>query len=499
MITDTIRPSMTYGTQGSVRPMFRMIALGIVLVMVAIGLAGIGLGLAQDRDSAMIVAHFPEILKFHYVPSRSWGDPLYDILAAFLDALGGQLLVNLASVGFALLYARAMYRIIHPERSARLTLAFAAALLNPLVLSNSSALIETSLYLCLAMTTVAAGLSYLARTRQGVPYGFLAAMGLMVLTRPDSALFAMTIAACLLWDRRAQPATMRAIALGTVVTGAIVLAIYILLNHGLGFLSTGVMMGSSIGWRVGRAVISLVDIYGLIGSAVLSVLVAAAVVRRPRSVIALSSPMAFLDLLAIATFAVYLPRFVVLPDQLEYFIVPMTLSIVFLGRNLRSGPALVLIMLSMILSSAVHIALLQRHADGRIALAPSVNWGGVVQDMQARELNQVRATPEFMSYVAKAVYGNAVPMPSLHFEPWLDGFTSTDRDLIIGESSAYQIDDPELSAAPRYRSSTYAHVYICNEDLAPRQGWRVMQPAPSVGVLALFERGTPLACRIRGK
>ena len=145
------------------RRVCQLLAFAIIALMLLVAVMGVGLGLAQDRDSAAILDRFPEILKFHYVPSRSWGNPLYEILAAYLDAVGGLVLVNLASAFFTLANALALYSIIRPDQNVRSLLAFAACVLNPLVLSNSSALMEFALYVALAMLTLACAIDYARR------------------------------------------------------------------------------------------------------------------------------------------------------------------------------------------------------------------------------------------------------------------------------------------------------------------------------------------------
>ena len=291
----------------------QMLAFAVIALMLLVAFMGVGLGLAQDRDSASIVKVLPDILKFHYVPSRSWGNPLYEIFsAAFLDAVGGLVSVNLASAFFTLIYALALYSIIRPNKNVRSLLTFAACVLNPLVLSNSSAHMETALYIAFGMLTLVCAIDYVRRQTIGALHGVLLTMGLMVLTRPISALFAITLTACLLVERRHEPASLRRIILGVGSTGAVVLGAYVLLNHGFEFLTAAIMGTRSVKSGAEYAVVSLVAIYGLLGSTVLLALIGLALVRGRQSVFKSQGPAAFVDRLAVATVAVYLPRFFVL-------------------------------------------------------------------------------------------------------------------------------------------------------------------------------------------
>ena len=102
------------------------------------------------------------------------------------------------------------------------------------------------------------------------------------------------------------------------------------------------------------------------------------------------------------------------------------MSIIFLGRNLRSQWALGLITISLVLNSALQVGLFDR-ADGHIVFAPTLNWGAVVQDWQARILIRERDTADFRDYLTRSVYGDAEPPPGparrvlsrwIHFRHW---------------------------------------------------------------------------------
>jgi hypothetical protein len=390
--------------------------------------------------------------------------------------------------------AWALAGIVQPAKSRRALLSFMAAILNPLVLSNSSAAMETSLYLALSMLTTRAALRYLETVPRASLAGIFLPMGCMVLTRPDSALFAIAISGCLVLALRRRPAECRAVVLSTALSGLAVLTCYGLLNHGFGFLMAKVVSGSSLQWRVMRASVGLLNILGLPGAAALGWYGARALVHGRDTVILPHEPGDFVNRLVLITLCLYIPRFFVLPDQLEYLIIPLTLFTIGIGRALRSEFGVAVITLSLMLNSVVHLSLIAREG-GRLVLSPALNAGGLVQDFRARALNQVRASEAFRAYVARSVYGGEAPPPALVFDPYLDGFASSSGDLIIGSGSAYQIGDPELSGARRYRRSNYRRIYICDADLAPRQGWRVMEPAPSIAVLDRFRMGTPLNCK----
>jgi hypothetical protein len=461
--------------------------------------AGIHLGLSQDRDSESIYANFPKILNLHYVRSRSWGVPLYEITAALLDAAGGIVLVNTVSLLYTMVFVASIFYLVRPDRNLRALLTFAAAVLNPFVLSNGSGPMETMLYLMLAMLSVVCAMRYLDSRSSLARLGIFLFMGLMVLARPDAAVFALALALSLLFELRRDRAALAVVALGTVLTGGVVLSIYLFLNHGFDFLfNSGVLQGGSFKRRLQIAMVSLVNMYGLLGSATILCVFVLAILRGRRGLLADDAVFGFLDRLAVVALGLYLIRFVSLPDQLEYFIIPFILSIILVGRNVRLLPAVALICLSIAANSVVHVALFNR-VDGMLSFSPSVNWGGVVQDWQARFFNRVRHDDEFKTFVAKSVYGASGTLPQLHAETYMDGFTSDQGDLILGRGALYQMDNPQTSVEPRYQSANYKRIYVCDDDLAPDSGWRHMQPPTSLAAVQRFHSGQLLICnRVKG-
>jgi len=260
--------------------LFPLLTAAIIALVIGVCVVGIHLGLSQDRDSDSIYATFPKILNLHYVRSRSWGVPLYEITAALLDAAGGIVLVNTASLLYTMVFVAVIFYVVRPDRNLRALLTFAAAVLNPFVLSNGSGPMETMLYLMLAMLSVVCALRYLDSRSSLARLGIFLFMGLMVLARPDAAVFAIALAICLLFELRRDRPALTAIAIGTAFTGGVVLSIYFFLNHGFDFLNSGVLQGASFKRRLQIAMVGLVNMYGLLGSATILCIIVLAIRGR---------------------------------------------------------------------------------------------------------------------------------------------------------------------------------------------------------------------------
>ena len=97
-----------------------------------------------------------------------------------------------------------------------------------------------------------------------------------------------------------------------------------------------------------------------------------------------AEPAAFLRCVCWLAWLLYLPRFVVLPDQADYLILPVQLSLLLAACSLSWRGATVCAVLT-VLPAIVTISIFQRAStDGRLRLSVAPQWGAVVQDWAAR-------------------------------------------------------------------------------------------------------------------
>jgi hypothetical protein len=120
----------------------RVIAMAALAGFVCVGVYGSFLGWGTDRDSVRVVQFARSILDGHYLPSRSWGFPLHEVVSAVLYGVSGLLAVNLGSVAATSLGILAALRIVHSLAPTRMALAALVMCGSPLLLANASAAID---------------------------------------------------------------------------------------------------------------------------------------------------------------------------------------------------------------------------------------------------------------------------------------------------------------------------------------------------------------------
>ena len=110
-----------------------------VAVLIGLGIHGVGLGLGADLDSRGIFDYaFPAILSGSYAVGRSYGNPLYEFIAAWLYAAGGITLVNTYSLLLAIAAVFIFYFLLNGTDAIRRTIAVIGFSLSPIFLIASS-------------------------------------------------------------------------------------------------------------------------------------------------------------------------------------------------------------------------------------------------------------------------------------------------------------------------------------------------------------------------
>jgi hypothetical protein len=474
-------------------------ALCFLLLLVA-GIAGSGLSLAEREDSRNIFDTFPSILSGHYQRSRTSGFPLYELTSAWIYYYFGLRTVNLISLVYMLFFATGIIRVIQHtiKDPVRQSFAAVAVILNPIVLTNASGMMETSLYMALfAWSTV---YLFAARARD-LDFGDLVASqvlaALMVLTRPDSAFSAVAAVLSLLLDSELQNRRVRVLMVSSVC-GLVSLAIYLMLNHDGGFLSVSILLYNPIARRLLQAGFGLVNILGLLGGVVLALLPFRIVVAHGAETVLtpiLSRSARLLGRLLFLNILFVLPRYFALPDQLDYLAIVASLFWIWAAARIRSKVAVALLCASAALNSLFHISLFERRNDGFVP-ALSLNMGALFQDWRVREFRIVRASPAFREYVARNVYPDDANRPVFGEVPFYPGLITQGRnppDVVMDRKSAYVLDNPRFRGW-YYKRASFGIVYLCTEELFARRGWPLFQAPMSFAAVNAFRNDRPLHC-----
>jgi hypothetical protein len=428
------------------RPGLAVLAL---VLFVAAGAYGATLGWGTDRDSLRVMASAHAILAGTYLRSRSFGFPLHEAASALLAAIGGLLAVNLGTLAVTtggIVLAR---RLVPPPRRTALVCVLCGC---PLLLANSSSAIDfgwdfaASMALCASARRAARGAGFAAAY-------FLCATALLLL-RPDNLLFVAAVTTVLLLK---SGANRRTVIVATLAAGVVAGGIYLGLNGG-GMLATGVTTTRPIAARLLRAAVFLVAALG------------------PGGMLALAwlpgTTASFPTRVALLSWLLYVPRFVVLPDQLDYLVLPVTITIVAAMAALPPR-RLAVVGILVVVPSLVTVSLLRRDPiTGAVHPHVALQWGALPQDWAARRFAEQMAGPAMTQEVeARAGAGK------LTYDVFMPGYVSARADLVIGRAHLYRVLPlgGGAGALATVKRAGYRDIWACDAALGPNSGWRGLE------------------------
>jgi hypothetical protein len=376
-------------------------------------------------------------------------------------------------------------------------IAAVAILFLPIVLINATIMMETALTLFLSAAMVRVAMDVVETAARG-PILLLALLSaLAILTRPDNVLAVGAVYLALLSMPRSRPARVCASAIAAVIAAV---GVYVFLRGGTQSFApaTETMVGAaSLPRKAVRAALLMAHSFTLPGSVAALALVAIQL-RHVRLDSIRVAPL--IVRIAVASVILYVPRFVLLPDELEYLIVPLVISLAAMAL-LPARPANValygFLALTIVGSNVVQVALLQRAAGGgdTYSIVPSLQPGALAQDWSARTHRPGLLSKEFSAYVAREAFGS--PAPEMHAPLFWHAFVSPDgADLVTDLDNIYLFDNARMVARPELELSRYRRVAVCDETLFPdEKAWRALRPAPRFTGLDRFRAGGLLHCR----
>ncbi|MFM8154457.1 MAG: hypothetical protein ACKOAF_00055 [Actinomycetes bacterium] len=472
-----------------------LIALVLILVSWA-GLLGVGTGVTIDNDTFALQESFRSILGGAYHASRTSGFPAYEYLGAAISGVSGLTGVMLAALAMVI---ASLLLLLRPTRALRSWLGFACwalLALSPVVLTNASAIMETPLLL-LGLSLMAYLLAFPGSRGWLVDIGILAVSLLLVLTRPDSILFVAATGLALLflaqsWGDRLRKAGLLAVG---VFVGLVIL---VLLTGKFPFQSSYLVeeplvrraMRGAVGFNTA---LSPVGFVALAVFAIMLLITAYVLVRNRKTTaheVLDGSPLdshSFIIAWSIAMIVVYGARFTFLADEVEYLL-PLLVTVAVAVPNLRWAgkrvwiPGLI-VMACVAATSVMTVSLLQRTDPWQKdpVIRPSLQAGGFIQDLRARQASSVRSSPEYRAFLAESE------------GPLRSGIEDGSIALVPRDTWNYVIS---LAYGAYYSKSN--SVAACNEQTSDTliPGWRVSQPAASYADLAAFDAGNLMTCAI---
>ena len=459
------------------------------------GLLGVATGVTVDNDAGALLDAFRSLINGSYRPSRTSGYPLYEFLGSGVFALGGVRAVMLLSLLFTLV---SLVLLLIPTRALRQTsglLAWLGLAITPVVMTNASAVMETSLVL-LVITGLTLTLSYESTSTLKRPLLLGSSALVLVLTRADALLLGIATAGALaFWgvSIRASPAwfvrNLGAIG-GGLALGMIVL---IALTNRLPF-SSAYIPDSSATERILRAGVGVFTLFGPLGPMLLSIVVVALLVvmwrsRQPTPSDISAAPLdsaAFTSSWAFLTLALYGLRFASLPDELEYLLPVLVVLAAsaagLVAANKWVGYLVIAQIWTSTLTGLATVSFLDRTDpwQARPIFSPSLQQGAWSQDLQLRQAANVRSSAQYQEFL-----DNSLGKPLV-------------QDVDAGRATVMPSDSWNYVLNPGYTRYYDAFEFIIgcdqlsSETLIP--GWRISQPAGSFTDLDQFASGQLMTC-----
>ena len=112
------------------------------------------MGLGEDADSDAILGAVTKIIDGEYYPSRVYGVPGYEFIAALLYKYNGIVMVNLYSFILYVLYVFIVFKIIREFFENNGFYIFIAMCFHPVVLLNATVMMETMQIVALASLAI---------------------------------------------------------------------------------------------------------------------------------------------------------------------------------------------------------------------------------------------------------------------------------------------------------------------------------------------------------
>lgn len=472
-----------------------IVVVGTFTIVLAYGVLGVRTGITVDNDSFAIIDSFNAILGGDYRPSRTSGYPMFEIVGAGaygLAGVQGAMTLSLIATLSGLIILMRPLRVLNSVPG---LLAWSALAITPVVMTNASAVMETSfLFLFVAVLVWLLSVNFTTSVIRSV--ALAAAAVALVLTRADAVLIVMaTGLGLLVWWYRSNPRPripVDAIALSAAVPiGLAMLALITQRNpFSSSYLPPETLLRRLL--RAGVGTFTFAGPVGLLATALLFIGLLLFALRCSRSIRSKTtepplSSICFITSWLLATAALYAVRYITLPDELEY-LVPVLIvlaacvPVLFFTQAIVGSLAL-LVLWSSVATGVVSISLLDRNSpwEATPGIKVSLQPGAWLQDLGVRQAASVRATPNYQEFLrsslgplqSKVEAGTATVMPR----------NSWNFALNAGYTSFYDPFDSIIGCAE-----------LTSETLIP--GWRISQPANSYEDLVAFENGEKFDCEV---
>lgn len=434
------------------------------LLLIVYGLIAAPAGLSADSDSALLMRAAEHWFSTgEYVRSRTSGFPLYEGLLVACKAMGVSLsFINALSLCMAAGVALIARRLAGHADAWRGSFMLLLLLTYPLFMIASAEPMETMLSVLLAFALVAC----VVRSPQ-LGWSHVGLAVLLVLTRLDAALLVVAIALASIEGRSAGERYQSLLWLFKV--GCIALLAYVFINQGFDFLNTKTMGFDSWWRRLARASASSVNALQLTGLMALGLWFL--YIKRLH---ASARPLPFLDRLLLWSMGLYGLRFLALPDEIFYLIIPVLLLLLRASMLVRPSVALIgAFLFSGCLQSFATLSLFERlpGTEDRIAFKPATSASPLLQELRARKIFSQLRDDVSRRHTECFLFADCPKLSISHSAPYL--YTADSKRAAVSARYLYVFFSGRY---PRLIDQGFQEIRVCDEEVVPGPAWRIWQP-----------------------
>ena len=409
------------------------IKLPVLIILIACLLAGcinFSNGPGSDTDAGLVIIA-AKALPDVYIPSRSWGNPAYEVIVynlyylfhtSLYDSTAMQLYGIVCLIAVALLLYACLLKVTKGNTKVSLaaTLSFLAF---PVTIANSNVVMETMQGVALAL---AAFYFFLRSLKEGKHYQLVLIAvfaGLATATRLDYIMFATALGLVVYIYKNPDPLT---IAECVAVYLAVAFSPWFI-YHDFDFMRRSVVTYASLSRKAIRAAIGFTAFWGLPVFAYFGYFFLRKLPRVPRTLLNYeANPVPVFVLLA---YSFYLPRYLMLPDELEYILVLLPLGILLFSMYATLNQVVLAGLLAFI-PNLVQVYFIKHETFG-YKFSPGIAAGAIWQESTIRESKNFETAAKLSTSLLTLVHEKGYK----HMSQNLDNLDNPDFDCMVVASS----------------------------------------------------------------
>lgn len=458
-----------------------------------IGIYGINLGLGEDPDSEQIHLISESVVNGHIVGSRNFGFPFYEIPASYLIQKFSIITANVFTLITSLISLCLVYFLL--RNSPNFHIIFPSIVLSPLFLINNSVIMDTSLGILFYLCAIFFSRNYIISKN----YKYLIAVFIFsycaIMTRPDYIILGCGIFIVFFLHKINNKKELFLLCILLLIGILACFHSYKLIYPEIDIfsLSTG---GDSFIRKIIRAVAGIINLFSPIGILILILLV----VKKYNNILASVSNIynsEFLHQLTLVLTPLYLVRFVLLPDELEYIFPLYLLVMISLSYVHINKKYLIILSISIISVNLVHISFFDRMVHSKeLVMSVNINQGAIIQDYAARKFKQINRAESYHVYLLKVLKHNCAECKaeSINYKIFGPGFISDTNYMVTDRYNEHIIDNSRFHG----QYSGYGKVFICDDPVRTHRGWRLMQPSkPYDQTISKYHRNIMMTCDVK--